>query len=110
MIDAIPGIGRWEGEMGETNDAKGCEHCGRTFPVSRATQKFCSPRCKTNACLTRKPTRLRAADLEALHALLAEDVDNIQVLRDRLRQIVAPDGVRIPTAMVEPAFFVPDMD
>jgi hypothetical protein len=109
VIDAISSIGRREGEMGETNDAKGCQHCGRTFPATRATQKFCSARCKTNACLTRKPARLRAADLEALHALLHEEVDNVQVLRERLRQIVAPDGLRIPTA-TEPTFSVPDLD
>ena len=41
-----------------------CEYCGSRFPLTRSTRKYCTPRCKTNACLGRKPSRIRAADVE----------------------------------------------
>jgi hypothetical protein len=67
-----------------------CIHCGTRFPKTRATRKYCTPRCKTNACLERRPRRIRASDVEALHALLDEDVPSLEELRERLRAIVAP--------------------
>ena len=67
-----------------------CEWCGTRFPKTRSTRKYCTSRCKTNACLGRKPRRIRAAEVEALHALLAEGVESAATLRERLRQIIAP--------------------
>jgi hypothetical protein len=67
-----------------------CLHCGTGFPITRATRKYCTPRCKTNACLERRPRRIRAADVEALQALLDEEVVSVNELRERLRAIVAP--------------------
>ena len=67
-----------------------CEWCGTRFPKTRSTRKYCTPRCKTNACLGRKPRRIRAAEVEALHALLAEEVESAVAFRERLRQIIAP--------------------
>jgi hypothetical protein len=73
-----------------------CEHCGNKFPKTRATRKYCSPRCKTNACLDRKPSRLRAADVQAIHELLGGDFDCAEELLERLRSIVAPQAPPIP--------------
>ena len=73
-----------------------CEHCGNKFPKTRATRKYCSPRCKTNACLDRKPSRLRAADVQALYALLGGEFDCAEELKERLRSIVAPQMDPIP--------------
>ena len=67
-----------------------CEHCGTRFPLTRSTRKYCTPRCKTNACLGRKPRRIRAAEVEALHALLYDEVGSAELFRERLRQIIAP--------------------
>jgi ribosomal protein L16 Arg81 hydroxylase len=67
-----------------------CEHCGTRFPLTRSTRKYCTPRCKTNACLRRKPRRIRAAEVEALHALLHDEVGSAELFRERLRQIIAP--------------------
>lgn len=88
-----------------------CLHCGRSFPKTRATRKYCSSRCKTNACLVRRPRRIRASDVEALYALLDEEVSSVEALRERLRSIVAPH--RPPIEVMEaPAadFFVPRLD
>lgn len=87
-----------------------CLHCGRSFNRTRSTRKYCSSRCKTNACLVRRPRRIRASDVEALHALLDEEVDSVAALRERLRSIVAPQ--RPPIVVEEPpqAFFVPRLD
>jgi hypothetical protein len=68
-----------------------CEYCGSRFPLTRSTRKYCTPRCKTNACLQRKPSRIRAADVRALHALLDEDFGSLDALREQLRRIVAPE-------------------
>ena len=67
-----------------------CEYCGTRFPKTRPTRKYCTPRCKTNACLDRKPRRIRAAEVEALHALLRAEVGTAELFRERLRQIIAP--------------------
>ena len=67
-----------------------CEWCGTRFPKTRSTRKYCTPRCKTNACLGRKPRRIRAAEVEALHALMADEVESAAAFRERLRQIIAP--------------------
>jgi len=67
-----------------------CEYCGTGFPKTRSTRKYCTPRCKTNACLGRKPRRIRAAEVEALHLLLHAEVRSAELFRERLRQIIAP--------------------
>ena len=85
-----------------------CAHCGTTFPKTRRTRKYCTNRCRTNACLTKKP-RLKAGEVEALHALLEEEFESVEELRERLRKIVAP---HLPPIAVAPAerVFVPRMD
>jgi hypothetical protein len=77
-----------------------CLHCGTGFPITRVTRKYCTPRCKTNACLERRPRRIRAADVEALHALLDEELVSVDELRERLRAIVAPQRPPIAIASV----------
>ena len=67
-----------------------CEYCGTRFPLTRSTRKYCTSRCKTNACLDRKPRRIRAAEVEALHDLLQAEVNSAELFRERLRQIIAP--------------------
>lgn len=67
-----------------------CSYCGTNFPKTRATRKYCTPRCRTNACLDRKPRRVRAADVEALYLLLHSEFDSAEELRERLRSILAP--------------------
>jgi hypothetical protein len=92
-----------EGVMGT------CSYCGSRFPLTRATRKYCTPRCKTNACLDRKPSRLRAADVRALYDLLDSGAGDVEVLRERLRRIIAPQRPPITTA--EPGNgYVPSMD
>ena len=83
-----------------------CSWCGSRFPKTRATRKYCTPRCKTNACLDRKPRRIRAADVEALHELLEGEFSSAEALRARLREILVPDAP--PAAFVEG--FVPRLD
>ena len=73
-----------------------CDYCGSTFPKTRATRKYCTPRCKTNACLDRKPSRLRAADVQAIYELLGGEFDCAEELQERLRAIVAPQLPPIP--------------
>ena len=82
-----------------------CEYCGNRFPLTRATRKYCTPRCKTNACLRRKPRRIRAAEVEALHELLHSEVESAERFRERLRKIIAP---HLPP--FEAAAGVPRMD
>ena len=67
-----------------------CSFCGTPFPRTRKTRKYCTNRCKTNACLDKKP-RLRAADLDALHQVLDEEFPSVDALRERLRAIIAPN-------------------
>ena len=76
-----------------------CEYCGSRFPLTRSTRKYCTPRCKTNACLDRNPSRIRAAEVRALYALLDEDFTSVDELREGLRKIVAPER---PPIDVEP--------
>jgi hypothetical protein len=84
-----------------------CEHCGAAFPRTRKTRKYCTNRCKTNACLEKKP-RLRAADVEALQQVLASEFPSVEAMRERLRAILAPDLPPIPLAGGRAA--VPRMD
>jgi hypothetical protein len=66
-----------------------CHYCGAAFPKTRKTRKYCTNRCKTNACLDKKP-RLRAADVEALQDVLTAEFASVEAMRERLRAIVAP--------------------
>lgn len=84
-----------------------CSYCGTPFPRTRKTRKYCTNRCKTNACLDRKP-RLRAADLEALQKVLSAEFPSLEAMRERLREIVAPD---LPgTPLVDGRVTIPRMD
>jgi hypothetical protein len=96
-----------------------CSYCGSGFPLTRSTRKYCTPRCKTNACLDRNPSRMRAADVRALYELLEEEcVLTVDALRERLRKIIAPErrsidveveaGAEVDAAVEEP--YVPRMD
>ena len=80
-----------------------CHYCGAAFPKTRKTRKYCTNRCKTNACLDKKP-RLRAADVEALQDVLSAEFGSVEAMRERLRVILAPEMPPIPPA------FVPRMD
>jgi hypothetical protein len=84
-----------------------CLHCGAAFPRTRKTRKYCTNRCKTNACLDKKP-RLRAADVVALQSLLATEFPSLDALREQLRSIVAPDAPPIP--LIEGRAAVPRLD
>ncbi|HUP61838.1 MAG TPA: hypothetical protein VNA69_15635 [Thermoanaerobaculia bacterium] len=76
-----------------------CSWCGSPFPRTRKTRKYCTNRCKTNACLDKKP-RLRAADLEALHGVLHAEFPTVDAMREQLRAILAPDLPPIPMIAV----------
>ncbi len=84
-----------------------CNWCGTSFPLTRSTRKYCTPRCKTNACLGRKPSRIRAAEVEALHELLHSDLPSAELFRERLRAIIAP---HLPPIAAEGASLVPRLD
>ena len=73
-----------------------CSYCGTQFPKTRSTRKYCTPRCKTNACLTRKPSRIRAAEVQALHELLDRDFYSVDALREHLRSILRPSAPPLP--------------
>ena len=77
-----------------------CSYCGTQFPKTRATRKYCTTRCKTNACLTRKPRRLRAADVAAVHDLLNEEFATADEVLERLRSIVAPNRAPYPPPLI----------
>jgi len=79
-----------------------CEHCGTHFPLTRSTRKYCTPRCKTNACLTRKPRRLRADEVAALHELLHAELDDADLFREKLREIIAPHLPPLPVGVGVP--------
>ena len=86
-----------------------CDYCGSSFPLTRATRKYCTPRCKTNACLERKPSRIRAADVRALFDLLDEEgIGTVEAFRERLRSIIAPG--RGPVAAPTVEVHVPRLD
>lgn len=84
-----------------------CLYCGASFPRTRMTRKYCTNRCKTNACLDKKP-RLRAADVEALQEVLSAEFPSLEAMRERLRSILAPDLPAIP--LVDGRASVPRMD
>jgi hypothetical protein len=84
-----------------------CSWCGTPFPKTRKTRKYCTNRCKTNACLEKKP-RLRAAEVEALHEILHADFASVDAMRERLREIVAPDLPSIP--LVDGRVAIPRLD
>ena len=85
-----------------------CSYCGTAFPKTRATRKYCKARCKTNACLTRKPRRLRAADVAAVHDLLDGEFASADHVLERLRAIVAPGRPRLPIENGRP--LIPKLD
>ena len=84
-----------------------CSYCGTPFPRTRKTRKYCTNRCKTNACLDKKP-RLRAAELEALHGVLHAEFASVDAMREQLRAILAPDLPPIP--LVDGRAVVPRLD
>jgi hypothetical protein len=84
-----------------------CSYCGTPFPRTRKTRKYCTNRCKTNACLEKKP-RLRAAEVEALHEVLHAEFVSVEEMRDRLRAIIAPEMPPIP--LVEGRVAIPRLD
>ena len=84
-----------------------CSYCGALFRRTRKTRKYCTNRCKTNACLDKKP-RLRAAEVEALHELLRTDFPTVEALREGLRAILAPHLPAIP--LVDGRAAVPRLD
>ncbi len=85
-----------------------CSYCGTRFPLTRSTRKYCTPRCKTNACLDRNPSRVRAADVRALYELLDEELSSVEAFRERLRHILAPERPPIDAAPAE--LYVPRLD
>jgi hypothetical protein len=85
-----------------------CIWCGNRFPKTRVTRKYCTSRCKTNACLGRKPSRIRAADVAALYELLDAEVPSLEALRNRLRQILRPDETPLP--LIDGRPMVPRLD
>lgn len=84
-----------------------CSYCGTAFPKTRKTRKYCTNRCKTNACLVKKP-RLKAAEVEAIHELLHAEFASLDAMRERLRSIVAPELPSIP--LVDGRAAIPRMD
>ena len=84
-----------------------CSYCGSPFPRTRKTRKYCTNRCKTNACLEKKP-RLRAGEVEALHEVLRSEFNSVDAMRERLRSILAPDLPSIP--LVDGRVAIPRMD
>jgi hypothetical protein len=84
-----------------------CTYCGAPFPRTRKGRKYCTNRCKTNACLEKKP-RLRTADVEAIQALLQTEFSSIEALRESLRAIVAPALPAIPLTDGRPV--IPRLD
>ena len=55
-----------------------CDYCGERFPLTRSTRKYCTPRCKTNACLDRTPSRLSAAEVrDATLGILDRELDDL---------------------------------
>ena len=73
-----------------------CDYCGSQFQKTRATRKYCTNRCKTNACLDRKPCRIRVAEVQELYRLLDMEFESVDALREHLRMILAPEMPSIP--------------
>ena len=84
-----------------------CSYCGSPFPKTRRTRKYCTNRCRTNACLEKRP-RLKAGEVEALHALLELEFSTVEALREQLRAILAPHLPAIP--VVDGRVAIPRMD
>lgn len=84
-----------------------CSYCGSPFPKTRRTRKYCTNRCRTNACLEKRP-RLKAGEVEALHALLEVEFSTVEALREQLRAILAPHQPPVP--MVGGRVAIPRMD
>lgn len=84
-----------------------CSFCGAAFPATRKTRKYCTNRCRTNACLVKKP-RLRTDQLDELRRLLAEDFPSADAVKERLRSIIAPEQPPFP--LVEGRAFIPRLD
>jgi hypothetical protein len=84
-----------------------CSYCGTPFRQTRKSRKYCTARCRTNACLDKKP-RLRASDVDELHRLLDEEFPSVEALRERLRAILAPELPAVP--LVEGRVAVPRLD
>jgi hypothetical protein len=87
-----------------------CTYCGTKFPLTRSTRKYCTPRCRTNACLDRKPRRIRAADVDAILQLIDSEVDSAEMLRARLRAILIPGSPQVPLEIESGRAFIPRMD
>ena len=84
-----------------------CSYCGTPFRQTRKSRKYCTSRCRTNACLEKKP-RLRAAEVDALHQVLREDFPTVDAMRERLRRILAPEMPAVP--LVDGRAAVPRLD
>ena len=89
-----------------------CSYCGTEFPKTRATRKYCTSRCKTNACLNRKPSRIRAAAVQAIYALLDDQFSSADEVMGRLRSILVPGEEYIPVEIESDGVpvFVPRLD
>jgi hypothetical protein len=85
-----------------------CLHCGTKFPKTKVTRKYCSPRCKTNACLDRNPRRIHAAGVEALFHILDHEFTSAEEVQERLRAILKPDSSPMPLREGRP--FIPRLD
>lgn len=85
-----------------------CLHCGSRFPKTKATRKYCTPRCKTNACLDRKPRRIAAAGVEAIFGILDREFESAEEIQERLRAILKPDAAPLPLRDGRP--FIPRLD
>jgi hypothetical protein len=72
-----------------------CIQCGSEFRRTKKSRKYCTSRCRTNACLAKNP-RLTVAEVGELRALLGEEFKSLDGLRERLRAIVAPELPPIP--------------
>jgi hypothetical protein len=87
-----------------------CLYCGTQFQKTRITRKYCTNRCKTNACLDRKPRRIRSADVQALYELLENEFEfeSAESVLERLRSILTPDVPAVPLVNGRPS--IPRMD
>jgi hypothetical protein len=85
-----------------------CLYCGTQFQKTRITRKYCTNRCKTNACLDRKPRRIRSADVQALYDLLERDFESAESLLEILRSILTPGAPPVPLVNGRPT--VPRLD
>src|SRR5437763_9749959 len=86
-----------------------CDYCGSRFPLTRSTRKYCTPRCKTNACLDRNPSRVRAADVRPQYELLETDeLGTVEAFREKHRRIIAPE--RQPIAAPNSDNYSPTLD